>query len=357
MAGTPDDHKEACKTFLDQTKQLITLASAFLFAPAGFVALVKDTAALQHTDKIALFIAAESCFILSVIFGYVTMGTIAGTQHDGSNDVYRAATRGFSLAQFGTYVIGLVVFGVLALQFWFAPQHGAPVPGLDAESANAPANSAALAVSASLALPGPVNLGDLEAQLTAYHDFGGYERDLRAVIDESEQYVKQRANSAHRPAIVLDIDETALSNWERIVANHFAYFPDGPCDHLPQGPCGELAWERAARDSAVAPTLELFNVARALNVTIFFVTGRDEAIRQATEVNLKRVGFTNWQQVIMRPTGKSTGSAADYKTPARKSIEDAGYTIIANIGDQPSDLVGGHAERAFLLPDPFYRIP
>ena len=35
----------------------------------------------------------------------------------------------------------------------------------------------------------------------------------------------------------------------------------------------------------------------------------------------------------------------------------AGYTIVANMGDQPSDLAGGHAERAFLLPNPFYRIP
>ncbi|HUO38503.1 MAG TPA: HAD family acid phosphatase [Mycobacterium sp.] len=33
------------------------------------------------------------------------------------------------------------------------------------------------------------------------------------------------------------------------------------------------------------------------------------------------------------------------------------YTIVANIGDQPSDLAAGHAEQTFLLPDPFYRIP
>jgi acid phosphatase len=41
----------------------------------------------------------------------------------------------------------------------------------------------------------------------------------------------------------------------------------------------------------------------------------------------------------------------------RNEIEQGHYTIIANIGDQPSDLSGGHAERTFLLPDPFYRIP
>jgi len=39
----------------------------------------------------------------------------------------------------------------------------------------------------------------------------------------------------------------------------------------------------------------------------------------------------------------------------RVPIEQANYTIIANVGDQPSDLAGGYAERA-LLSDPFYRI-
>jgi acid phosphatase len=59
----------------------------------------------------------------------------------------------------------------------------------------------------------------------------------------------------------------------------------------------------------------------------------------------------------MRPGHTTTPSAADYKAPQRARIEAMGYTIVANIGDQPSDLKGGHAERAFLLPDPFYTIP
>jgi hypothetical protein len=50
-------------------------------------------------------------------------------------------------------------------------------------------------------------------------------------------------------------------------------------------------------------------------------------------------------------------SAAGFKAPRRAAIEQAGYTIIANVGDQPSDHAGGHAERAFILPDPLYRIP
>jgi acid phosphatase len=50
-------------------------------------------------------------------------------------------------------------------------------------------------------------------------------------------------------------------------------------------------------------------------------------------------------------------TAAAFKAPVRATIERENYTIIANMGDQPSDLAGGHAERTFLLPNPFYRIP
>jgi hypothetical protein len=59
----------------------------------------------------------------------------------------------------------------------------------------------------------------------------------------------------------------------------------------------------------------------------------------------------------MVPEGMHYPSAADFKAPVRAAIEAAGYTIIANMGDQPSDLAGDHAEKAFLLPNPFYRIP
>ena len=43
--------------------------------------------------------------------------------------------------------------------------------------------------------------------------------------------------------------------------------------------------------------------------------------------------------------------------PQRAQIEQQGYTIIANLGDQPSDLAGGYAERTYQLPNPFCRIP
>ena len=50
------------------------------------------------------------------------------------------------------------------------------------------------------------------------------------------------------------------------------------------------------------------------------------------------------------PNGSCT--TAHYKTATRAHIESLGYDIVANFGDQYSDLVGGYADRTFKLPNP-----
>jgi acid phosphatase len=202
----------------------------------------------------------------------------------------------------------------------------------------------------------PFNVGDLKQQIVEYKRSGAYDRDVAAVIQKARAYVDGHAPGVQKPAIVLDIDETSLSNWQQIQANDFGRILDGPCT-LPKGPCGLISWQMSAQADVIAPTLALFNDAKAKGVAIFFITGRDEKLRAATETNLHMAGYDGWTELIMRPAGTSTKSSADYKAPERAKIVAKGYTILANIGDQPSDLSGGYAERTFLLPDPFYRIP
>ena len=201
----------------------------------------------------------------------------------------------------------------------------------------------------------PPNLGDLKQQARTYHDTGAYERDLAAAAAAARAYVEDRAGEVERPALVLDIDETALTNWPEIEVNDFGYIPNGPC-RMPKGPCGVRAWELLGRAKPIVPTLELFDAAKTKGVAVFFVTGRDETERPATERNLRAAGYRGWTALIMRPAGVHTASAADFKAPERAKIAAKGYTIIANVGDQPSDLEGGYAERSFLLPNPFYRV-
>ena len=202
-----------------------------------------------------------------------------------------------------------------------------------------------------------INVGRAKQGALAYQRSGAYARDFAAVIAQAQAYVEQRASQVSRPAVVLDIDETALSNWPSIAANDFGYIPEGPCDQLPKGPCGAHAWENASRAEVLAPTLALYQSARQRGVAVFFISGRDEAQRAATELNLRRAGYADWAGVVLRPPGPREPLAANYKAPRRARIAAQGYTIIANVGDQESDLAGGYAERSFLLPNPFYFIP
>ena len=201
----------------------------------------------------------------------------------------------------------------------------------------------------------PQNLGRLKAELVVYHD-RAYAADLAAVASEAERYVVARAPAVTNPALVLDIDETALSNWDQLVANDFGYFPAGGCGFLPKGPCGTLKWDELGRAVVIAPTLHLFDAARAARVSVFFITGRREAERAWTEHNLSTAGYHGWEALVMKPATLDAKAAA-YKSAARADIEAKGLTIIANVGDQQSDLDGGHAERVFKLPNPFYFIP
>ena len=160
-----------------------------------------------------------------------------------------------------------------------------------------------------------------------------------------------------RPAVVFDIDETALSNWEAIKADDFGRVVDGPCAELPKGPCGWRAWDLRAQSTVIPPTMDVFTAARDRDAAIFFITGRDESQRAATERNLADVGYPGYAGLIMEPVGAHYDSAADFKAPQRAHIEAQGYTIIANLGDQPSDLDGGFCRADVptaqpVLPDP-----
>jgi predicted secreted acid phosphatase len=203
----------------------------------------------------------------------------------------------------------------------------------------------------------PINVGDAQAAALAYYNSGTYQRDLEAVASQAISWINTRAPSAERPALVLDIDETALSNWEILKRDDFGRPIGGPCDVAIDAPCGWAAWDQLGSDPAIAPTLQVFQRARALNVAVFFITGRPENQRAATERNLTGVGYDGYAKLYMVPDNAHFASAVDFKAPIRAEIERAGYVIIENMGDQPSDLLGGHAEKDFLLPDPFYRVP
>jgi acid phosphatase len=195
----------------------------------------------------------------------------------------------------------------------------------------------------------PTNLATLRTEVKQYHDTGAYDKEIAAVIKQAETYIDARVKTnkkletPKKLAIVLDIDETSLSNYKDIARRNF-------CENSADITKSILR----ANAPAIAPTLALYQKARKEGVAIFFVTGRKPNLKQATEKNLKAVGYTTWAGIFFRPTTDENPSISPYKTQVRSTITQEGYTIIASLGDQKSDFVGNYAEKTFKLPNPFY---
>src|ERR1700744_202687 len=158
------------------------------------------------------------------------------------------------------------------------------------------------------------NLTVFKQQLIRYR-CTRYDADLARVDRAAEAWIARRASHVGQPALVLDIDETSLSNWPVMYHNDFAYFRDGDCDLNSPRACGQAAWEKSEAAPAIAPTLALFNAAKAQGVAVFFLTGRRETAEEsaATEGNLRKAGYDGWTGIYMRPLESHDASVAVFK--------------------------------------------
>lgn len=198
----------------------------------------------------------------------------------------------------------------------------------------------------------PENLHKAKQAVILYHNSGEYDVDQKEVAQSAISFLAHRVSEnlklpePEKLAIVFDIDETSLSNYKILLSLDFAYHSHVLLTELEQ-----------VDDPAINPTLKLYQFAKEKDVSIFFITGRPEKLRLDTEANLKLVGYTEWNKVFLKPDDYDKKSVIPYKSGARKSIEEEGYHIVVNIGDQWSDLAGGHSERVFKMPNPYYYVP
>ncbi|MFH0521007.1 HAD family acid phosphatase [Streptomyces sp. M41] len=156
-------------------------------------------------------------------------------------------------------------------------------------------------------------------------DYNTWQRDCQAVMDQALPYLKQRiANTrpGEKQAIVFDIDNTTLET-------DFGFSYPQPAN---------------------APVLEVAEYAQERGVSLFFVTARPGIVYPFTDFNLEHSGY-EVSGLYVRGFLDLFKNVADYKTAQRVDIERKGYTIIANIGNNTTDLSGGHAEKTYKLPD------
>ncbi|MFD9575686.1 HAD family acid phosphatase, partial [Streptomyces sp. NPDC059982] len=158
-------------------------------------------------------------------------------------------------------------------------------------------------------------------------DYAVWQRDVASVIDAARPGIEQRiaaSPAGEKPAIVLDIDNSSLET--------------------------DFHWFWTFPTPAISKVRELTRYASDRGVAIFFVTARPGIVYSLTERNLKAVGYPV-SGLYVRDLPDLFSQVSAYKTAKRAEIEARGYTIIANIGNNDGDLVGGHAERTVKLPD------
>jgi predicted secreted acid phosphatase len=115
-----------------------------------------------------------------------------------------------------------------------------------------------------------------------------------------------------------------------------------------------------ARGEAPALTAmrDVYDEAVARAVAVVFITGRlDPRDRAGTVSNLQAQGMGGMQQLVLASAGGERGPDRGAQAPRPGAVAAGGFVIIASVGDQWSDLEGGHAERVFKVPNPFYLIP
>ncbi len=172
-------------------------------------------------------------------------------------------------------------------------------------------------------------------------------------------------SKGQKPAIVFDADDTTLWTYD-MEAHDMKFVFD---------PALQNDWVQDERFPATPRMVALVNKIHDAGCTVVGITGRNDDQKAATIGNLTKLGYegftaanyyTKWTGVgTSQQPGYVTCAAAkcttiEYKSQTRKHVESAsggGYRIVANFGDQFSDLKGGHADRAVKLPNPTYYLP
>jgi hypothetical protein len=213
----------------------------------------------------------------------------------------------------------------------------------------------------------PLGTGKFGADSNYVKEVKGVERDL-------SHYLARHHHTEGTKAIVLDVDDTTLNTWEFELSVNFAFSP--------------AAQQPFVDQQKFVPEPGMVDVVREAEregYAIFYLTGRGAAQEKATLGNLTADGvgvdagypkpttlsdgedglftkpavadYPDYLKAACKDDPNGSCTTIHYKSATRAHIESLGYDIVANVGDQFSDLKGGHADRAFKIPNPTYFLP
>jgi acid phosphatase len=190
----------------------------------------------------------------------------------------------------------------------------------------------------------PLNLQLVKKDIMKYYESGEYSRDLQEIISNAENEI-DKLNLNANSAVVFDVDETSLSNYQNIKEIYFGYDP--------------VKWDNwimEAKAPAIPEVKNFYNYVIKKNIKVIFLSSRKISQYNATYHNLKNAGYTTFDTLILKDSTYSGFSSLAFKSAQRELLSKKGYVIIADIGDQKSDLEGKFHGLQIKLPNYIYII-
>lgn len=203
---------------------------------------------------------------------------------------------------------------------------------------------------------------------------GNYAKEAESVAAFGKLWLRLPHRLHATKAIVLDVDDTTLLTWNYEIFSNWAF-----------NPATNATFVTDQRFPAVFGMVDLVLTAEQEGYAIFFITGRGAAQEPATLGNLTADGigvdagypkpttlsdgedglftkptpanYPDYLQAACAGDPNGVCTTIHYKSATRAHIESLGYEIVANFGDQFSDLEGGSADRTFKMPNPNYFLP
>jgi predicted secreted acid phosphatase len=227
------------------------------------------------------------------------------------------------------------------------------------------------------------NIDSVKATIRTYYgatngiankDASPYISEMRGIAATWAGQVKDRCARAIRhgkvPAVVFDADDTTL----------WTYDMEDAAMKFNFDPTLQNTWVQEERFPATPGMQRVVRAAHNAHCKIVGLTGRNNAQRTATLDNLAKYYydkktdlplfrsqyyFTKWTSTDTPPayvncamdSDPTKCSTIEYKASTRKYVrQHFGFKIVANFGDQFSDLIGGYGPPV-KLPNPTYYLP
>jgi len=186
------------------------------------------------------------------------------------------------------------------------------------------------------------NLAVSKSKVESYYLCGKYDNKINKIVDKAIRHFAKVACPFDK-TVIFDIDDTVLSTFNLEKSIQFGYVHNIA-----------IAAENRGKLPAIPATKRLYDFIVDRGFHVVFISGRTSEEYEATRRNLIEQGFTKFDAIIMRSPEEIKLTAQNYKKQWRKQLEKDGYSIASSVGDQWSDLCGGHAGYQVKLPNYMY---